>query len=135
MIAHTMFGLGLVSVSHHARSGPAQVFSEFVATFGQLFVISGCARSRFNAAYAVGSYIAAAYWFTSSTSFANPAVTIATIAKQHLRWNQAVGCTAFLLAQCAGACAAVFLFRWLAPGVPAENVVAREIGDAAGAGD
>ena len=78
LIAHTMFRLSLISLSHHVRSGPAQVFSEFVATFGLISVIWGCVRSRSNAAaFAVGSYIAASYWFTSSTSFANPAVTVA----------------------------------------------------------
>ena len=76
--AHLMFGLPLISISHHIRSGPAQIFSEFVATFGLLCVIWGCSRHRSNAApFAVGSYIVAAYWFTASTSFANPAVAIA----------------------------------------------------------
>src|SRR6266851_5371747 len=78
MLAHWMFVLPLVSFSRHARSGPAQVLSEFVATFGLMCVIWGCSRSRPNVVpFAVGSYIAAAYWFTASTSFANPAVTIA----------------------------------------------------------
>ena len=76
--AHLMFGLRLFSISHHARSGPAQVFSEFVATFGLMAVIWGCSRLRADAVpFAVGAYITAAYWFTSSTSFANPAVTLA----------------------------------------------------------
>jgi glycerol uptake facilitator-like aquaporin len=76
--AHLMFGLPLISLSRHSRSGPAQVFSEFVATFGLLLVLWGCSRFRSAAVpFAVGSYITAAYWFTASTSFANPAVTIA----------------------------------------------------------
>jgi glycerol uptake facilitator-like aquaporin len=76
--AHLMFGLPVVLVSHHARGGGAQFVSEFVATFGLLSVIWGCSRSRSAVVpFAVGAYITAAYWFTSSTSFANPAVTIA----------------------------------------------------------
>ena len=78
LAAHAMFGLSLISLSHHIRSGPAQFLSEFIATFGLVCVIWGCSRSRPDAVpYAVGSYITAAYWFTASTSFANPAVTIA----------------------------------------------------------
>src|ERR1700678_741011 len=76
--AHAMFELPPVSLSTHARGGPAQVFSEFVATFGLLAVIWGVARRRSEMVpFAVGAYITAAYWFTASTSFANPAVTIA----------------------------------------------------------
>jgi Major intrinsic protein len=76
--AHAMFALPAVSISTHARSGPAQTFSEFVATFGLLSVIWGVARQRSEMVpFAVGAYITAAYWFTASTSFANPAVTIA----------------------------------------------------------
>jgi glycerol uptake facilitator-like aquaporin len=72
-IAHLMFGLPLFSISQHARSGPAQIFSEFIATFGLMAVIWGCSRLRANAVpFAVGAYITAAYWFTSSTSFAIP---------------------------------------------------------------
>src|SRR5208282_401730 len=78
VIAHLMFSLPAISLSHHARSAPPQVFSEFVATFGLVCVIWGCSRLRCNAvAFGVGAYITAAYWFTASTSFANPAVTIA----------------------------------------------------------
>src|SRR6202162_4600010 len=76
--AHLMFGEPLFFASRHVRSGSAQLFSEFVATFGLLSVIWGCARLRSSAApFAVGAYITAAYWFTASTSFANPAVTLA----------------------------------------------------------
>ena len=77
-IAHVMFGERVLMLSLHARSGPAQMVSEFVATFGLLSVIWGCSRRRSDAVpFAVGAYIAAAYWFTASTSFANPAVTLA----------------------------------------------------------
>ena len=76
--AHLMFGLTLFTASTHVRTGPAQIFSEFIATFGLLSVIWGCARHRPSTVpFAVGAYITAAYWFTSSTSFANPAVTLA----------------------------------------------------------
>lgn len=83
VVAHLMFGLPLFSLSRHARRGGAQVFSEFVATFGLLAVIWGCSRVRANSVpFAVGAYITAAYWFTSSTSFANPAVTIGSDHRQ-----------------------------------------------------
>jgi glycerol uptake facilitator-like aquaporin len=76
--AHLMFGEPLFSSSHHVRAGAAQMFSEFVATFGLLSVIWGCARTRSSVVpFALGAYITAGYWFTSSTSFANPAVTLA----------------------------------------------------------
>jgi glycerol uptake facilitator-like aquaporin len=120
--AHLMFGLPLISISHHIRSGPAQVFSEFVATFGLLCVIWGCARSRPNAvAFAVGSYITAAYWFTASTSFANPAVAIARALSDTFSGIRPVDVPLFIVAQIVGAAAATFLFRWLMPGQQAEN--------------
>lgn len=76
--ANVMFGLPIFFASHHERSGGAQLFSEFVATFGLLSVIWGCARTRSVAVpFAVAAYITSAYWFTASTSFANPAVTLA----------------------------------------------------------
>src|SRR5687768_16562693 len=76
--AHVMFGERVFMLSMHARSGPAQMFSEFVATFGLLAVIWGSSRRRSDAVpFAVAAYITAAYWFTASTSFANPAVTLA----------------------------------------------------------
>jgi glycerol uptake facilitator-like aquaporin len=114
--AHVMFGLPVVSLSHHARSGLAQVFSEFVATFGLLSVIWGCSRLRPNAvAFAVGAYITAAYWFTASTSFANPAVTIARSLSDTFSGIRPVDAPYFIAAQIAGAIAATLLFRWLAP--------------------
>lgn len=114
MIAHLMFGLPLLSASRHARTGAAQVFSEFVATFGLLAVIWGCVRHRSPAVpFAVGAYIAGAYWFTASTSFANPAVTIARAATDTFAGIRPVDVFAFIGAQLAGALAATVLFRWL----------------------
>jgi glycerol uptake facilitator-like aquaporin len=119
VVAHLMFGLPVVSLSRHVRSGPAQVFSEFVATFGLLSVIWGCSRLRPNAvAFAVGAYITAAYWFTASTSFANPAVAIARSLSDTFSGIRPVDVPFFLLAQIAGALAATFLFRWLVPRSP-----------------
>jgi glycerol uptake facilitator-like aquaporin len=118
VLAHTMFALPLISFSHHARSGSAQIFSEFVATFGLLCVIRGCSRSRPNAApFAVGSYITAAYWFTASTSFANPAVTIARSLSDTFAGIRPADVLPFVLAQFAGGIAATFLFRWFARGI------------------
>ena len=114
--AHLMFGLASFSWSRHARSGAAQVFSEFVATFGLLCVIWGSSRSRSQAVpFAVGAYITAAYWFTASTSFANPAVTIARALSDTFAGIRAADVPWFIFAQLAGAGAATLLFRWLAP--------------------
>jgi glycerol uptake facilitator-like aquaporin len=116
IMAHLMFGLPAVSLSHHTRSGPAQVFSEFVATFGLLAVISGCSRFRPNmTAVAVGSYIMAAYWFTASTSFANPAVAIARALSDTFAGIRPADVSGFIGAQLLGAAAATLLFRWLIP--------------------
>jgi glycerol uptake facilitator-like aquaporin len=116
VMAHLMFGLRIISLSRHARSGPAQVFSEFVATFGLLGVICGCSRFRATAtAYAVGSYIAAAYWFTASTSFANPAVAIARSLSDTFAGIRPADVPAFIVAQLLGGAAAAILFRWLIP--------------------
>lgn len=114
MAAHAMFGLPLLSLSTHARHGGAQAFSEFVATFGLLSVIWGCSRSRPAATpFAVGAYITAAYWFTASTSFANPAVTIARCLTNSFAGIRPSDVPAFLVAQIAGAVGATLLFRWL----------------------
>ena len=114
--AHLMFGLPAISLSHHARSGSAQVFSEFVATFGLLCVIWGCSRQRSGVVpFAVAAYITAAYWFTSSTSFANPAVTIARALSDTFAGIRPVDVPLFVAAQLAGAIAATLLFRWLVP--------------------
>jgi glycerol uptake facilitator-like aquaporin len=117
--AHAMFGLPLFSVSHHARSGRALAGSEFVATFGLLFVIWGCARLRFSAApFAVGAYITAAYWFTASTSFANPAVTLARSLSDTFAGIRPADAPAFIMAQLIATPIAVLLFRWLVPAQP-----------------
>lgn len=111
--AHAMFELPLFFASQHVRSGAAQGFSEFVATFGLLMVILGCARARPNAvAYAVGAYITAAYWFTASTSFANPAVTLARAASDTFSGIRPADAPLFIAAQLLGALAATTLYRW-----------------------
>jgi glycerol uptake facilitator-like aquaporin len=118
--AHLMFGLPVISMSSHARSGSAQAFSEFVATFGLICVIWGCARQRSDmVAFAVAAYVTAAYWFTSSTSFANPAVTIARSLSDTFSGIRPVDVPTFVAGQFAGAIAATFLFRWLVPGLNA----------------
>jgi glycerol uptake facilitator-like aquaporin len=117
--AHLMFELPVFFASRHPRSGPAQAFSEFVATFGLLAVIWGCARLRASAVpFAVASYITAAYWFTASTSFANPAVTLARSATDTFAGIRPVDAPAFIIAQLLGAAAATGLFRWLVPTLP-----------------
>ena len=114
--AHGMFSAPLFSVSRHARAGGAQLLSEFVATFGLLAVIWGCTRRPPAAvAFAVGGYITAAYWFTASTSFANPAVTLARAATDTFTGIRPVDAPAFIVAQLAGGAAATVLFRWLLP--------------------
>jgi glycerol uptake facilitator-like aquaporin len=116
LAAHAMFAEPLVQVSRHARAGGAQVFSECVATFGLLGVIRGCARRRPDATpMAVGLYIAGAYWFTASTSFANPAVTLARSLTNTFAGIRPIDVPWFVLAQFIGAFAATWLFRWLLP--------------------
>ena len=116
--AHLMFGLSLFSTSTHARTGPAQLLSEFIATFGLLSVVWGCARHRPSAVpFAVGAYITGAYWFTSSTSFANPAVTLARSLSNTFAGIRPGDATGFVAAQLGGAFAATLLFRFfLGPG-------------------
>jgi glycerol uptake facilitator-like aquaporin len=115
-VAHLMFGLPLVSLSRHARGGGAQIFSEFVATFGLVSVIWGCSRLRSDAVpFAVGAYITAAYWFTASTSFANPAVTIARCLSDTFAGIRPGDVPWFVAAQFLGGAAATLLFRWLIP--------------------
>lgn len=112
-VAHLMFELPVFFVSRHERSGTSQLFSELIASFGLLAVISGCSRLRSNAvALAVAAYITAAYWFTASTSFANPAVTLARSVSDTFAGIRPVDAPGFILAQVAGAIAAIFLFRW-----------------------
>jgi glycerol uptake facilitator-like aquaporin len=117
--AHLMFGLPLFFASQHARSGSAQMFSEFVATFGLLAVIWGCVRTRASVVpFAVAAYIMAAYWFTASTSFANPAVTLARAASDTFAGIRPIDAPGFILAQLLGAAASTGLFRWLIPALP-----------------
>lgn len=114
--AHLMFELPVFSLSHHARGGIAQFFSETVATFGLLCVIWGCSWMRSAAVpFAVGAYITAAYWFTASTSFANPAVTLARAATDSFSGIRPIDVPGFIAAQLAGAALATLSFRWLFP--------------------
>ena len=114
--AHAMFGERIFMLSLRERSGAAQVFSEFVATFGLVAVIWGCSRRRSEAvSFAVAAYITAAYWFTSSTSFANPAVTIARALTDTFTGIRPLDVPGFIVAQLGGAAAATMLFRWLGP--------------------
>jgi glycerol uptake facilitator-like aquaporin len=125
-VAHLMYGLPLFFASRHVRSGGSQIFSEFIATFGLLAVIWGCVRFRSSAVpFAVAAYITAAYWFTASTSFANPAVTLARSASDTFAGIRPADAPAFILAQLAGAGAATALFRWLIPSLPkdADSIV------------
>jgi glycerol uptake facilitator-like aquaporin len=116
VVAHLMFGLPTISFSSHLRNGPAQVFSEFVATFGLVSIIWGCSRRRPEAIpFVVGAYIMAAYWFTASTSFANPAVTIARCLSDTFAGIRPTDVPWFVLAQFLGGFAATMLFRWLVP--------------------
>ncbi len=117
--AHGMFGLPLFTASTHVRAGGSQLWSEFVATFGLLAVIWGCSRTRSSIVpFAVAAYITAAYWFTASTSFANPAVTLARAATDTFAGIRPADAPGFALAQLAGAAAATALFGWLVPTAP-----------------
>ena len=114
LAAHLMFDLPLWQVSQTVRTGPGQWFAEGVATFGLLLTIIGCTRcARASVAYAVGLYITSAYWFTASTSFANPAVTIARSLSDTFAGIAPAGALAFIAAQLAGAVAALVVARWL----------------------
>jgi glycerol uptake facilitator-like aquaporin len=116
MAANTMFELPVVFLSRHARSGLPQMFSELVATLGLLAVILGATRLHIGAiALAVGGYISAAYWFTASTSFANPAVTVARALSDTFAGIRPADVPAFIVAQCAAAILATLIFRWLLP--------------------
>jgi glycerol uptake facilitator-like aquaporin len=116
MAAHAMFELPAFSASTHARTGPAQWLAELIATFGLLVVIQGCSRSRADAVpFAVGAYITAAYWFTSSTSFANPAVTLARAATDTFSGIRPGDAPYFVVAQLFGAVLATLLMSWLKP--------------------
>jgi glycerol uptake facilitator-like aquaporin len=114
--AHMMFGERIMMLSTHVRSGGAQLVSEFVATFGLLIVIWGSSRRGSSTVpFAVAAYIAAAYWFTASTSFANPAVTLARALTDTFAGIRPADVPGFIVAQLLGAGAATALFRWLVP--------------------
>lgn len=114
--AHLMFQEPLFLAATHVRSGAAQWWSEFVATFGLLSVIWGCLRQRLaGLPYLVAAYITAAYWFTASTSFANPAVTLARAASDTFAGIRFNDVSAFVMAQLLGAFCATWLWHWLVP--------------------
>jgi glycerol uptake facilitator-like aquaporin len=118
-MADAMFAEPIYAWSHHARAGLPQALSEGIATFGLMSVIWGCARRRPETVpFAVGAYITAAYWFTASTSFANPAVTIARSATDTFAGIRPNDVPVFLVSQAIGASAATALFRWLVPALP-----------------
>ena len=134
VVAHVMFGEPLLTASRHVREGLPQLVSEFVATFGLLSVIWGCSRSRSSATpFAVGAYITAAYWFTASTSFANPAVTLARSLTDTFSGIRPVDAPGFMVAQLCGALAATATFRWMVPALPdtADRVMTASDRDAA----
>ncbi|GAC1405600.1 MAG: MIP/aquaporin family protein [Burkholderiaceae bacterium] len=123
--AHLMFGEPVFFASEHVRTGGAQWWSEFVATFGLLAVIISCSRSRpAITPFAVALYITAAYWFTSSTSFANPAVTLARAASNTFAGIRPTDAPGFIVAQLLGAAIATKLFCWLYPAAPKGATVA-----------
>jgi glycerol uptake facilitator-like aquaporin len=116
MAANVMFGLPAAFLSHHTRTGMAQLFSEFIATLGLLSVILAASRLTIAVvAIAVGAYITSAYWFTASTSFANPAVTIARCLSDTFAGIRPIDAPGFIVAQLAGGIVATVLFRWLMP--------------------
>ncbi len=115
-VADLMFDLPAFSTSAHVRTGPAQWLAEFVATFGLLGTIFGVSRrTPATTPFAVAAYIVAAYWFTASTSFANPAVTIARSLTDTFAGIRPVDVPGFVVAQLLGAAAATLLFSWLVP--------------------
>ena len=128
--AHLMFGEPLFTASQHLRFGLAQWWAEFVATFGLVCVIWSCARSRPQAIpFAVGAYITAAYWFTASTSFANPAVTLARAATDTFSGIRPADTPWFIVAQLLGGAGAFAVMRWLMPAAavrPSEVIAPRE---------
>ena len=119
--AHLMFGEPLFFASQHARTGPALWWSEFIATFGLVLVIIGCTRSRPAVTpFAVAAYITAAYWFTASTSFANPAVTLARAASDTFAGIRPIDAPGFIVAQIVGAMLATLTGTWLYPAKKAD---------------
>jgi glycerol uptake facilitator-like aquaporin len=119
-IAHAMFGQALLQVSTHSRDGASQIFSEAVATFGLMATILGASRFRSSATAAcVGLYITAAYWFTASTSFANPAVTLARGLTDTFSGIAPASIPGFVLGQIVGAATAIVVFDWMFKQEPA----------------
>ena len=119
-LAHVMFGLPVMQTSTHIRTGLGQWVGEFTATFALLSVIWSCTRHHpHTTPYAVASIIMAAYWFTSSTSFANPAVTIARALSDTFAGIRPLDAPLFIIAQLLGAVAATSLFAWFARDLPA----------------
>ena len=119
-LAHFMFGLPLLQASTHARAGFGELAGEFVATFALLSVIWSCTRHHPHATpYAVAAIIMAGYWFTSSTSFANPAVTIARALSDTFAGIRPADAPGFIVAQLLGAFAATWLSGWFAREQPA----------------
>ena len=111
--AHAMFGLPILEVSTKLRAGPAQALSEFVATFGLVVAILGSLRFRPQATpLIVGLYITSAYWFTASTSFANPAVTLARMLSDSFAGIAPSSAPGFIAAQLLGAICALLVMRW-----------------------
>jgi glycerol uptake facilitator-like aquaporin len=123
--ANVMFELPVFFASQRVRAGAAQLFSEFVATFGLLAVIWGCARRERSTMmpFAVAAYITAAYWFTASTSFANPAVTFARSLSDTFAGIRPQDVPGFIIAQLLGAGVATLLFRWLVPPLHKDSIV------------
>lgn len=124
-IANLMFGLPAFFVAQKVRTGSAQFLSEFVATFGLLAVIWGCVRlpTKIIVPFAVAAYITAAYWFTSSTSFANPAVTLARTMSNTFAGIRPIDAPAFIVAQLLGSFTATMLFRWFIPQIEGDEIV------------
>jgi len=119
LAAHAMFELPLLQTSPHVRTGMPQWWSEMVATFGLLLIILQCAKHRpSSVAAVVASYITAAYWFTASTSFANPAVTLARSLTDTFAGIRPIDTPGFIAAQSLGAILAYGLYRWLQAGLP-----------------
>jgi glycerol uptake facilitator-like aquaporin len=113
-LAHAMFGLPILQISTHARASFGEWIGEFVATFGLLGVILSCRRHAPSAIpYAVAAYIVAAYWFTSSTSFANPAIALARAFTDSFAGIRPYDAGGFVIAECLGGAAASAVFGWL----------------------
>ena len=126
--AHVMFNLPLFSASLHARSGYSQGFSEFVATFGLLATIIACDKQRPTITpFAVGAYIMSAYWFTASTSFANPVVTLARSVSNTFAGIRPEDTIGFIVAQLTGMLVAIILFRWLLRSTSTVTINARDL--------